>query len=258
MTITEYQKKIHHRLSYNNTTIAALFSVILILTGSGIGLPLLQQQAYASSQQSEGLSAPPLPSHTQVQRPSSQVQPSSSSTSLRISTPVCGEVSTLQLGSTGAKVAGLQRVLTQLGYGPLLGQGRVDGKFGLPTQNAVKKFQEDSMLLMKSQENIVLPVDGKVGPITWRALCYKITIPSSSTTTAPSPSTPANQQQQQQLAAKGDCGNRKNYGIHWTYNRGPWNFGYDIIDGLWLVLYEIKAGNKDLFNSITMPQFGIE
>lgn len=113
------------------------------------------------------------------------------------------------------------------------------------------------MLLMKSQENIVLPVDGKVGLITWRALCYKITIPSS-TTTGPTPSTPANQQQQQQLAAKGDCGNRKNYGIHLTYNRGPWNFGYDIIDGLGLVLYEIKAGNKDLFNSITMPQFGIE
>jgi peptidoglycan hydrolase-like protein with peptidoglycan-binding domain len=250
-------KKIHHRLSYNNTTIAALFSVILILTGSGIGLPLLQQQAYASSQQSEGLSAPPLPSPTQVQRPSSQVQPSSS-TSLRISTPVCGEVSTLQLGSTGTKVAGLQRVLTQLGYGPLLGQSGIDGKFATSTQNAVKKFQEDSMLLMKSQENIMLPVDGKVGPITWRALCYKITTPSSSTTTAPTPSTPANQQQQQQLAAKGDCGNRKNYGIHWTYNRGPWNFVYDIIDGLGLVLYEIKAGNKDLFNSITMPQFGIE
>ena len=158
-------KKIHHRLSYNNTTIAALFSVILILTGTGIGLPLLQQQAYASSQQSEGLSAPPLPSPTQVQRPSSQVQPSSS-TSLRISTPICGEVSTLQLGSTGTKVAGLQRVLTQLGYGPLLGQSGIDGKFATSTQNAVKKFQEDSMLLMKSQENIMLPVDGKVGPIT--------------------------------------------------------------------------------------------
>jgi hypothetical protein len=42
--------KIHH-LSYNTTTIAALFSVILILSASGIGLPLLQQQqeTYASS-----------------------------------------------------------------------------------------------------------------------------------------------------------------------------------------------------------------
>jgi hypothetical protein len=43
-------KKIHH-LSYS-TTIAALFSVILILSAGGIGLPLLhqQQQSYASSQ----------------------------------------------------------------------------------------------------------------------------------------------------------------------------------------------------------------
>jgi hypothetical protein len=250
-------KKMHPHLSFNTTTIAALFSIILILTGSGIGLPLLQQQqAYASSQQVQGPSAlPSTPSTTQVQRPFSQVQPSS--TSLRISTPVCGEVSTLQLGSTGAKVAGLQRVLTQLGYGPLLGKSGIDGKFGPPTRIAVMKFQQDSRSLMKSQENIMLPVDGKVGPMSWRALCYKITIPSSSTITAPTPSTPANQQQQQ-LVAKGDCGNRKNYGIHWTYNKGPWNFEYDMVDGLGLVLYNIKAGNKDVFDTVTVPQFGIE
>jgi peptidoglycan hydrolase-like protein with peptidoglycan-binding domain len=191
------------------------------------------------------------------------VQPPSS-TSLRISTPVCGEDSTLQLGSTGAKVARLQRVLTQLGYGPLLGKSGIDGKFATSTQNAVKKFQEDTMLLMKSKENIMLPVDGKVGPITWRALCYKITTPSSPPPppTTPTPSTPSNQQQQQQQSvAKGDCRDvyRDSLGrSHWVYNKGPWNFEYDIINGLGLVLYEIKAGDKYLFNSITMPQFGIE
>jgi peptidoglycan hydrolase-like protein with peptidoglycan-binding domain len=65
------------------------------------------------------------------------VQPSL--TSLRISTPICGEASILQLGSTGTKVAELQRVLTQLGYGSLLGRssgGGIDGKFGPSTQKA--------------------------------------------------------------------------------------------------------------------------
>jgi peptidoglycan hydrolase-like protein with peptidoglycan-binding domain len=42
-----------------------------------------------------------------------------------------------------------------------LGQSGVDGKFATSTQNAVKKFQQDNKL----------PVDGKVGPTTWGALC---------------------------------------------------------------------------------------
>ncbi len=164
-------RKIHHRLSYNTTTIAAaLFSVILILSGGGIGLPLLlqQQEAYASLQ-AQGLapSTPPLPpSPSQTQRPSIRAPP------LPPPTPICDPKSPamLQLGSTGAKVAELQRVLTQVGYGSLLvGQagigGRsnsgIDGKFGIPTQNAVKRFQQDNRL----------PVDGKVGQITWGALC---------------------------------------------------------------------------------------
>jgi peptidoglycan hydrolase-like protein with peptidoglycan-binding domain len=158
-------KKIHHRLSY--TTIAALFSVILILSAGGIGLPLLQQQqqeAYASSQ----AQAPPQPSMpasppsaTQAQRSSIQALPTPPPT------PICDPQSptTLQLGSTGAKVAELQRVLTQVGYGSLLlgrsGGGAIDGKFTTSTQNAVKKFQQDNRI----------PVDGKVGPITWGALC---------------------------------------------------------------------------------------
>jgi hypothetical protein len=72
-------KEIHRCLYYNTTTtVAALFSVILILTGSVAGLPLLQQlqQAYASSQQVQEVLpssvAPPqapLLSPTQEQRP---------------------------------------------------------------------------------------------------------------------------------------------------------------------------------------------
>ncbi len=157
-------KKIHHHLSHT-TTIAALFSVVLILTSGGIGLPLQQQQeAYASSQAqaqvppSQPSIPPSSPSATQAQRPSIQAQP------LPPPTPICDPESpaTLQQGSTGAKVAELQRVLAQVGYGSLLGRGaNIDGKFTTSTQNAVKKFQQDNRI----------PADGKVGPITWGALC---------------------------------------------------------------------------------------
>jgi peptidoglycan hydrolase-like protein with peptidoglycan-binding domain len=58
-------------------------------------------------------------------------------------------------------------VLTQIGYGSLLGQSGIDGKFTTSTQNAVKKFQQDNRL----------PVDGKAGQLTWGALCA--TIPNS-------------------------------------------------------------------------------
>jgi peptidoglycan hydrolase-like protein with peptidoglycan-binding domain len=163
-------KKIYH-LSYNTTTIAVLFSVILILSAGGTGLPLLQQQqqAYASSQ----LQGPPsTPSSSQPLVPSSQLLPPLP----RPPTPICDPQSptTLQLGSTGAKVTELQRVLTQVGYGSLLvGQGgAIGGEFTTSTQNAVKKFQQDNRL----------PVDGKIGPISWRALCTLIT------SVAPSPS----------------------------------------------------------------------
>src|SRR5215217_8596325 len=72
---------------------------------------------------------------------------------------------TLQLGFTGAKVAELQRILVQLGYGSLLGQSGIDGKFGQSTLNAVKNFQEDTE---------VTPFDGIVGPRTWVVLCDAI------------------------------------------------------------------------------------
>jgi subtilisin family serine protease len=60
--------------------------------------------------------------------------------------------------------------------------GQADGKFGTSTQNAVKKFQQDNMLL----------VDGKVESITWGALCS--IIPNSFIvqlkTTGPGPLSP--------------------------------------------------------------------
>jgi hypothetical protein len=175
-------KKIHHHhLSYNNTTMV-LFSVILILSAGGIGLPLLQQEVYGSSQ-TQGPASSPSPS--QAQSPPSQMQlsqpPLGPTQAPGRPTPICNPQSpTLQLGSTGPKVAELQRILTQLGYGPLLGQGGIDGKFKTFTQNAVMKFQQDNRLL---------PVDGKVGPITWRALCSKSTIPPTAPTPVSSPPT---------------------------------------------------------------------
>ena len=92
-------------------------------------------------------------SQAQVQSPQSTQAPPSPR-------PICNPNSpTLQSDSTGAKVAELQRILTQIGYGSLVGQA--DGKFATSTQNAVKKFQQDNRL----------PVDGKVGRITWGTLC---------------------------------------------------------------------------------------
>lgn len=98
-------------------------------------------------------------SQAQVQSPQS-TQASPTTQAPRPPTPICNPNSPpLQPGSTGAKVAELQRVLIQIGYGSLVGQA--DGKFGTSIQNVVKKFQQENRL----------PVDGKVGPITWRALC---------------------------------------------------------------------------------------
>src|SRR5829696_3306668 len=116
--------------------------LVLILSGSIVSSTLVGT-SYASQ--------------VQVQPPATQSQ-----TSPPPPTPICNPNSPqLQLGSTGAKVIELQRALTQAGYGSLLGQGGIDGRFETLTQNAVKKFQQDNRL----------PVDGKVGPVTWGALC---------------------------------------------------------------------------------------
>ena len=93
---------------------------------------------------------------------------------------------TLQLGFTGAKVAELQRLLVQLGYGSMLGRGGIDGKFGTDTQNAVKKFQQDNGL----------PANGIVRPVIWRALCTLVT------SVAPSSPTPSPSSQPLQMPAQ--------------------------------------------------------
>ena len=124
-----------------------IFMILTFLLSGTVFSSTLVGTSYASQAQAQA------PSPTQAP-PSSQVPPPPR--------PICNPNSpTLQLGSAGAKVTELQRILTQVGYGSLLGQSGVDGKFATSTQNAVKKFQQDNRL----------PVDGKVGPITWRALC---------------------------------------------------------------------------------------
>jgi subtilisin family serine protease len=115
-------------------------------------------QTQTQTQTQAQTQAPSLPN--QVLRPSTQAAPAP--------TPICNlDSPMLQLGSTGSKVTELQRVLTQIGYGSLLGQSGIDGKFTTSTQNAVKRFQQDNRL----------PVDGKTGLLTWGALCA--TIPNS-------------------------------------------------------------------------------
>ena|GEM_PF-652101 len=128
--------------------IAAVFSVSLIFGTAGIQQP--QPEAYAYSP-AQGV---PLTQKTT----SSQVSPAPAFT--------CNPNSpTLQPGSTGTKVAELQRLLVQLGYGSLLGQGGIDGKFGTDTQNAVKKFQQDNKL----------PANGIVRPAIWSKICTLVT-----------------------------------------------------------------------------------
>ena len=64
---------------------------------------------------------------------------------------------TLAVGSTGADVPRLQRILTMT---KLLEYTGIDGGFGPKTELAVKSFQQANGLT----------VDGVVGPLTWRAL----------------------------------------------------------------------------------------
>src|SRR5215204_1941147 len=128
-----------------------IFMILTFLLSGTVFSSTLVGTSYASQAQA--------PSPTQAP-PSSQVPPPPR--------PICNPDSPmLQLGSTGSKVTELQRVLTQIGYGSLLGQSGIDGKFTTSTQNAVKKFQQVNRL----------PVDGKTGPLTWGAHCA--TIPNS-------------------------------------------------------------------------------
>ena len=63
---------------------------------------------------------------------------------------------TLQEGSKGVSVRGLQRRLIDAGFGP----DEIDGRFGPQTAAAVRAFQKQNDL----------DVDGIVGPNTWERL----------------------------------------------------------------------------------------
>ena len=58
----------------------------------------------------------------------------------------------------------------------MLGPPGIDGKFGPRTESAVKAFQRDN----------ALQVDGIVGPITWGAICKKVTTSPAQTSSLPS------------------------------------------------------------------------
>ena len=76
----------------------------------------------------------------------------------------------LQLGSTGDRVRQVQTRLGGLGYGVV-----ADGAFGPKTRRAVISFQTSKRLRP----------DGKVGPVTWRALGLDPPDPTTTTTTLP-------------------------------------------------------------------------
>jgi hypothetical protein len=86
---------------------------------------------------------------------------------------------TLKIGSSGASVRNLQEKLQSAGFSP----GGVDGDFGARTDRAVRAFQRAKGL----------EVDGKVGPLTLRALQdgFEPTSPNSPSRPAPRPSRPA-------------------------------------------------------------------
>ncbi len=146
-----------------HTIIAALFSISLIFGMSGANFSLQQpaQQDVFASSEAQGVPT------TQKTTPSQMLLAPSRCNS---NSPI------LQIGFTGTKVAELQRLLVQLGYGSMLGKGGIDGKFGLSTQNAVKKFQQDNGL----------PANGIVRPAIWRALCTLVTSVPPSPTSTPS------------------------------------------------------------------------
>jgi hypothetical protein len=212
MTIGSSKTSRKHCLSY--TIIAALFSVILIFGSSGISLPLQPQnkEVYATSQ-----GAVPLPQGAPL-------------------APVCNPNSpTLQFRSVGAKVVELQRDLTILGYGSLLGQTGIDGKFGSSTQNAVKKFQQDNRL----------PANGIVGPTIWRALCTLL----ASAQSAPPQKIPSQ-----------DCDPTKSEIVYPSkvYKKGIWQFLYGVYKGQGLFVRHLSANSNPLLDILSIPHFKID
>jgi len=98
-------------------------------------------------------------------------------------------VPVLRWGSTGEAVRTLQWRLQQWGYY----QGRIDGVYGAETYRAVVNFQ---------RRNGVWPVDGVVGPNTWRALGLYNAVAGGGSTSTGSAGGAVNRSDQLELLAR--------------------------------------------------------
>lgn len=76
-------------------------------------------------------------------------------------TVVVSKHPTVKRGAKGDVVKVLQQALVKAGYGDYV--GKVDGIFGIKTENAVREFQADHIDVCKV-------IDGIVGNNTWKAL----------------------------------------------------------------------------------------
>jgi hypothetical protein len=233
MNVKRYNS-IFKKQRFFRTIIAASFSVILIFGTVGIGLTSQQQpqqDAHASSQ----TQGPPIQSTI-----STQTSPP----------PKCNANSlTLQLRSAGANVVELQTLLVQLGYGSLLGQSGIDGKFGTGTENAVKKFQQDNGLLD----------NGIVGPAIWAALCKVVTTVGQSSSTQPI-QIPSQQNAPPQISPSTDCDPTKSEIVYTSkvYRKGPWQFLYGVYKGQGLFVRHLSANSNPLLDSLSVPHFKID
>lgn len=149
----------HWKVSPLWRTIAAVMFSIILVTAAQNGAST--SQSYASFQPNAESTQPIQGASAGICDPNSPV---------------------LRLQSSGPKVEELQRYLTQLGYGYLLGQDGTDGKFGRFTENAVKTLQNENGLDL---------VDGVVGPRTWEVICRLVT---SSTAVPPAQQQPPAQE----------------------------------------------------------------
>ena len=123
-----------------------------------------------------------------------------------------------------------------------VGSNGADGDFGVDTQKAVIKFQQD-----KGLEK----VDGEVGPETWEALCAAVS-PASPTTPAASPTTPA--------ASEVDCDPSNAEIVHPSkvYENGMWSFTYGVFKGQGLTIKPLFANSNPLLDSLSVPHFKID
>lgn len=143
----------------------------------------------------------------------------------------------------------LQRLLVQLGYGSLLGQSGIDGKFGTGTQNAVKKFQQDNGL----------QANGIVGPFIWNALCTLVSSVAPLSSSQPI-QTPAQQNAPPQRSTSTDCDPTKSEIVFTSkvYRKGPWQFLYGVYKGQGLFVRHLSANSNPLLDSLSVPHFKID